>query len=279
MVTRSGESGYSIKELPSEKFYERLDSYLTFVSNYYSDSSTLSYPYKNNEEIRSLFAKVVKYIKTQPSILNGEHLKVHQCNLFNYWIYEQIDSYCKHKTYQPFQIFADFLLALSGFTYYSKDNTCKLDNSMVIIPDRKERKELYEYCIDHKTILDKSKLSNDNCKKYYTYVEKKIKLYEKFQALCSSRDVRKCPEFFYKICENKDPKLLLDQLSCKDEMVKEKQQLENAHNNDLASKRSNSFPGTQSVSDIGNVFLGVVVTSMTSGFLYKVNINLIKINQ
>ncbi|VVA00332.1 PIR protein [Plasmodium vivax] len=275
MVTQSGESvsqniiiGYSIKELPSEIFYEWLDSYLISASNYYSDCITLKDIYKQNYDIKGLCAKVVNYINTKPKISNEEHLKDHHCNLFNYWIYEQIDSYCKHKTYQPFQIFADFLLALSGFTYYSKDNTCKLDDSIPTIQDRKERKELYDYCIDYDTILEKSKHNKDKCDKYYKYVETKIELYKKFQALCPANNKSNYSDYC-KICEDKEPKHLLSQLKCDGIGVEKKTQLKGTPDSDLSGTTSNSFPGIQSVSDMGNVFLGVVVTSMTSGFLYK----------
>ncbi|CAG9481988.1 unnamed protein product [Plasmodium vivax] len=258
MVTRSGESGYSIKELPSEKFYEWLENYFISVSSYYNDCNKLSDLYKDNEKIKRLCAKVVKYIKNKPSIPNRIPLKDHHCNLFNYWIYEQLVSHYKDKPQEPVHVFGDFIRVLTGFAYYLNENTCKLDYKIAMIPDnknRKERKELYDYCIDYDTILEKSKHSKEKCNKYRTYVKNIIELYKKFQVLCPADDKSNYSDFC-KICENKDPKNLLDQLKCDSIGEKEKPPYEGAS-------------GIQSASNLGNAFLGVVVTSMTSGFLYK----------
>ncbi|CAI7718334.1 PIR protein [Plasmodium vivax] len=264
MATQTCDSGFSYNELPSERFHDWLNSNFISVSKYDSDCNTLDAPYKDNQEIRSLCAKVVKYIKTKPSILNGNHLKDHQCNLFNYWIYEQLDSYYKDDYKEHVQIFGNFLRVFSGLEYYKKENTCKLDSSIAMIPDIKEGKKLYEYCIDYKTILEKSQRSKDKCNKYCTYVKNIIQFYEKFQELCTPSDIRKCPDFFFKICENKDPKNLLVKLKCDDIGVRDKSSQE-----DASGITSNSSPSNESVSNFGNAFLGVVLTSMTSGFLYK----------
>ncbi|SCA81839.1 Plasmodium vivax Vir protein, putative [Plasmodium vivax] len=273
MATQPCDSKYSIKELPSERFYDWLDDYFMSILRHSSDCNTLSSPYKDNHEIKRLCSKIVKYITSKPPIFIEKHLKDHHCNLFNYWIYEQLVKECDGKSIDPALVFGNFLFVLSGLQYYLKDNTCKLNSSIPMMPDRQDRKELYEYCIDCDKILEKSKYNKDTCKKYCTYVEKKIPLYEKFQKLCSSSDQTKCPDF-YKKCEPHNPKVLLELLKCKDEMVNEKQQLK-----DNSGTTSNSSLSSQSVSNLSNAFLGVVVTSMTSGFLYKVNTNLIKINR
>ncbi|KMZ88729.1 hypothetical protein PVMG_05635 [Plasmodium vivax Mauritania I] len=272
MVTQPGESRFRIKELPSEIFYEWLDSYLISASNYYSDCITLKDIYKENYRIKGLCARVAKYIKTKPSISNREHLKDHHCNLFNYWIYEKLIRYYGDSSSVPFHVFGDFLRVLSGLKYYLNDNKCKLNDSIIINPYRKERKELYEYCIDYKTILEKFKNSKDQCNFYYTYVKKKIPSYKKVQELCSLSDKTKCPDFYEK-CEPHNPTVLLDQLNCDSIGVEEKQQ----HKGDPGTT-SNSSPSIESVSKFGHAFLGVVVASMSSGFLYKVNTNLIKIH-
>ncbi|SCA60772.1 VIR protein [Plasmodium vivax] len=264
MATQTCDSRFSYIELPSEKFNDWLNTNFITRSQYYSDCNYLKDRYKGNDRIKKLCARLVKYIKSTPLISNEEPLKHHHCNLFNYWIYEQLVSYYKGDYKEPVKIFGDFHRVLSGFTYYPKDVTCKLDNSIPTIPDRKERKELYEYCIDYDTILEKYKPSTDKCNKYCTYVKNKIQFYEKFQELCTSRDIRKCPDFFFKICENKDPKNLLVKLKCDDIGVRDKSSQE-----DASGITSNSSPSNESVSNFGNAFLGVVLTSMTSGFLYK----------
>ncbi|KMZ95190.1 hypothetical protein PVMG_05108 [Plasmodium vivax Mauritania I] len=265
--------GFSYNELPSERFHDWLNSNFISVSIYDSDCNSLDYSYKNNYGIKKLCAKVVKYIKSKPSITNIKHLKDHHCNLFNYWIYEQLVNECKDKSIKPALVFGNFLLVLSGLEYYQKENTCELDNKVATIPDITDRRKLYEYCVDCKTILDNYKHSKEKCQKYYTYVKKKIELYKKFHKLCSPDYESKCPDL-YKICDNCDPSVLLAQLKCDEIGVNDKALHEVA-----PGTTRNTSPSIESVSNLGNAFLGVVVTSMTSGFLYKVNTNLIKINQ
>ncbi|KMZ86086.1 hypothetical protein PVBG_05485 [Plasmodium vivax Brazil I] len=274
MVVQNYKSGYSIKELPSERFYDWLNSNLISATNYYSDCNTLNERYKQTYENKRLCARVAKYIKIKPSISNEKHLKDHHCNLLSYWIYEQLVRYYGDNFEETFHVFADILRVLSGLKYYFNDNKCELNSSIPIMPDRQKRKELYEYCIDYEKILEMSKLSKDKCYKYYAHVQEKIGLYKKFQALCSPRDESKCPDFFYKICDKRDPSVLLAQLKCDDIGVRDKSSQE-----DASGTTSNTSPSIESVSNLGNAFLGVVVTSMTSGLLYKVNTNLIKINK
>ncbi|EDL42682.1 variable surface protein Vir16, putative [Plasmodium vivax] len=264
MVTHSDKSGFNIKELPSERFYEWLNNNLIYIWRYSSDCNSLNNIYKRKPKNKELCAKIVNYIKSKPKISTEEHLKDHHCNLFNYWIYEQLANDYDNNSTEPALIFADILFVFSGLQYYPNNKTCKLDDNIVINPDRKKRKELYEYCIDYKTILEKSKLSKDNCKKYHTHVKDKIELYKKYQTFCSSDDNSECPDFFHKFCENKDPKNLLDQLNCDDIWGKEK-----PPHGDASGTTSNFFLSSQSASNLSNAFLGVVVTSMTSGFLYK----------
>ncbi|SCA60784.1 Plasmodium vivax Vir protein, putative [Plasmodium vivax] len=268
MVVQNYKSGYSIKELPSERFYDWLNSNLISATNYYSDCNTLNERYKRTYENKRLCARVAKYIKIKPSISNEKHLKDHHCNLLSYWIYEQLVSYYGDNSNETFHVFADILRVLSGLKYYLNNNKCELNSSIPIIPDRQEKKELYKYCIDYKTILEKSKHRKDQCNEYYKYVQKKILLYKKYETFCSSSDKRNCPDF-YENCKKNDPKVLLDQLKCKDEMLNEKQKPEDSPGTDSLGTTSSSFPRIQSVSNLGNAFLGVVVTSMTSGFLYK----------
>ncbi|KMZ83272.1 hypothetical protein PVBG_05899 [Plasmodium vivax Brazil I] len=227
MVTESGQSGFSIKELPSEKLYDWLNSNLTSTAQYYSDCYTLKDSYKQDDRIIGLCARVVKYIKNKPYISNGEHLKDHHCNLLSYWIYEQLVSYYGDNSNETFHVFADILRVLSGLKYYLNNNKCELNSSIPIIPDRQEKKELYKYCIDYKTILEKSKHRKDQCNEYYKYVQKKIQLYKKYETFCSSSDKRNCPDF-YENCKKNDPKVLLDQLKCKEEMLNEKQKPEDS---------------------------------------------------
>ncbi|KMZ95048.1 hypothetical protein PVMG_06030 [Plasmodium vivax Mauritania I] len=260
--------GYSIKELPSERFYDWLNSNLISATNYYSDCNTLSQPYKGNQKIKKLCAKVVKYINSRPRIASEEHLKDHHCNLLSYWIYEQLVSYYGDNSNETIHVFGDILRVLSRLIYYFNDNKCELNSSIPIMPDRQKRKELYEYCIDYEKILEMSKHSKEKCTKYHTYVQEKIQLYEEYQSLCASGDKINCPDYYEK-CKPPNPKDLLAQLKCDEIWGKEKPQLKDASGTDLSGTTRNSSPTIESSSNFGNAFLGVVLTSMTSGFLYK----------
>ncbi|VUZ99652.1 PIR protein [Plasmodium vivax] len=263
MSTQSCDSKYSYNELPSEKFYDLLNTNFMTTSQYYSDCNYLKDIYKKNDRIIGLCAKVVKYTKFNSPILNKEYLKDHHCNLFNYWIYEQLVRYYEDNYQEPVKIFGDILHALSMLEYYPNNKTCILHSSIAMIPDIKEAKKLFEYCIDYKTILEKSKHRKDKCDKYCTYVQKITQFYDKFQKLCTSGDSRDYPNFC-EICKDKDPKNLLVKLKCDDIGVRDKSSQE-----DASGITSNSSPSNESVSNFGNAFLGVVLTSMTSGFLYK----------
>ncbi|CAG9484406.1 unnamed protein product [Plasmodium vivax] len=255
---------FSYNELPSEKFHEWLNSNFISVSKYYSDcSNALNDIHKRNPKNIELCAKVLKYINSKPLLFNKEPLKDHHCNLFNYWIYEQLVTYYKGDYKEPVKIFGDFLQALSRLEYYNNNTTCKLDSSIVMIPDIKEGKKLYEYCIDYKTILEKSQDSKDKCNKYCTYVKNIIPIFQKYQGFCSPSNKTNCLAP-YENCKNYDPSVLLAKLKCDDIGGKEKTQ-----HGDASGTTSNPFLSSQSASNLGNAFLGVVVTSMTSGFLYK----------
>ncbi|EDL42607.1 variable surface protein Vir16, putative, truncated, partial [Plasmodium vivax] len=190
---------YSIKELPSERFYQWLDDYFISIPQYYGDCNKLSDPYKDNEKIKRLCKKVVKYIKSKPFIPNIKHLKDHHCNLFNYWIYEQLVSYYENNSREPFHIFGNFLAILSELEPNLKDNKCTLDFNITMIQDREKIKKLYGYCVDYKSILENYKHSKEKCTKYHTYVQEKIQLYEEYQSLCASGDKINCPDYYEKL--------------------------------------------------------------------------------
>ncbi|VUZ99871.1 PIR protein [Plasmodium vivax] len=123
---------------------------------------------------------------------------------------------------------------------------------------------------------------------YYKYIERKIPIYEHIKNLCTPESANTCPEF-YKQCKECDPKKLLSELNCHLQMQeKNKAALEKgkatqglvSHPNQedasaltgrtgLPDPSQKSQVSSSAVTNASNAFLGVVVTSMTSGFLYK----------
>ncbi|KMZ77221.1 hypothetical protein PVIIG_05880 [Plasmodium vivax India VII] len=153
-------------------------------------------------------------------------------------------------------------------SYYKK---CKPDFNIAQQDDWEKRKELYDYCVDSEAIVQTANRYKDTCNDIYTYIKGKAHLYKHFNEPCLSKNENKCPKFYSK-CKNYHPDTLLPQLYCYEAMKKEEataaaalSQAGTFSSDGLQLKSESSPPATQA----GNVFLGVVVTSMTSGALYK----------
>ncbi|GAB69818.1 hypothetical protein PCYB_005670, partial [Plasmodium cynomolgi strain B] len=160
---------------------------------------------------------------------------------------------------------------------------------LVLYDDLRNRRELYEYCVDYSSIYKLLPYYPQKCEEFYKYVESKKRLYKYFKQLCYSSDENKCPNF-YSQCEQYDPEIVLRTLPCHRDKINE----EVAHvSSDLQREKLLSDRETVSrqasvgmgpvgtifngkfhtVTKVGNILLGVVATSMTSGALYRVNIN------
>ncbi|SCA60716.1 Plasmodium vivax Vir protein, putative [Plasmodium vivax] len=165
----------------------------------------------------------------------------------------------------------------------SYHNKCEPDNLIATQDDWWKRKELYGYCVDYDTISGMNAYFHTYCKEFYMYLKEKDVLYKEYNEYCSKEDQNKCPHFFSK-CANKDPTILLNKLSCYAEMQRSEAldlnreerpataEIDpdlNADKADHPIGSQKSRDGTNPVTNSGNVLLGVVITSMTSGALYK----------
>ncbi|GAB70004.1 CYIR protein, partial [Plasmodium cynomolgi strain B] len=162
--------------------------------------------------------------------------------------------------------------------------------------DWRERKELYEYYVDYYPVSETVKIYSDRCNEFYHYVERKKPLYKHFKELCTGDNTNKCPEF-YAQCEQYDPDKVLSHLSCHNEIMKERSsatssvlEIRNTHSDSETKSRETSVvmvpvditnlnEKSHTITKVGNILLGVVATSMTSGALYRVNIKFIDTNQ
>ncbi|KNA00995.1 hypothetical protein PVNG_03102 [Plasmodium vivax North Korean] len=124
------------------------------------------------------------------------------------------------------------------------------------------------------------------CKDFYKYVQSKIKLYEHFKEPCLKEDTKKCPEF-YAQCVQYHPEKVLPHHDCYNEIMQDSTiavsrvpQIINRHTVDepeseeendgrmpVGSPKLNE--NTHNIRMYGNVLLGVVATTMTSGALYR----------
>ncbi|KMZ82494.1 hypothetical protein PVIIG_05355 [Plasmodium vivax India VII] len=279
--------------LPSDNFYEKLDhDEDTNLSNYNSECISFS-SNKINLGLKRPCALVLKYLANSYKKSEKANMEYDDCILLNYWIYGKI--YEKHRdisnsgrSFGELQRLWNSLILNPYKTSYN--DKCEPDNSIATQNDWKKRKELYGYCVDYDTLQRMISNYDKHCKIIYKYLKEKVELYNEYYEYCSSGDNNnKCPRFFSK-CENKDPNNLLSQLTCKEVMqaeealsAKEDKRLATAAA-DLSLTADNAglpmgsqMPdaGSNPVTKSGNVLLGVVVTSMTSGALYKVKTDLI----
>ncbi|KNA01345.1 variable surface protein Vir4 [Plasmodium vivax North Korean] len=279
------------KELPSD------DLYLTFkfdnekLTEYKGNCSSIKLSHKKKRVIE-LCTRVLKYLKTTYAASNHEKSDYDVCMLLNYWTYKRLNEiFGSEDTSNIFQAFGQIQgiwndyndNELKGATYVK----CKPHFEIHSERDWVKRKELCEYCLDYNTIY---KLADHfdgiYCKKYYDYFEKTADLYKYFDQHCSPSDKKECPTFYDK-CKKYDPNNFLTKLSCHQEMQKKKQDAAAAqqHGESAAGEPHSGLstdegsPDSSSLMAVspriakqaGDVFLGVIVTSMTSGFLYRVS--------
>ncbi|KMZ96078.1 hypothetical protein PVNG_06375 [Plasmodium vivax North Korean] len=157
---------------------------------------------------------------------------------------------------------------------------------MVSHKDWRKRKELYEYFVDYspmKQIVDKY---DERCNEFYVYVENKAPLYKHFERLCPNRNPNKCPEF-YDDCKKYNPKKVLLTFNCHHNITNKRKEdarsapqrakalLGSATDSEYSDGRKKPFDdpvlsgNSHNVRMYGNVLLGVVATTMTSGVLYR----------
>ncbi|KMZ76764.1 hypothetical protein PVIIG_05845 [Plasmodium vivax India VII] len=287
-----------VGDLNSEKFYKGLED-LSDYTKYFNDCESLN-TMPNGRLVRNYCARLLKYLETNSFSRNNDN-EYDYCLLLNYWVYSSLNIIL-HSKY-PSQIVPAFGNIVFIWNSFIKDKLkkpeneiCKPNSDIIMHKDWRDRKELYEYYVDYKPIIQTVKNYSYTCKEYYHYVENKKKIYKHFKKHCPSDDTKKCPKY-YTQCEPYNPEYVLPTLECHKQIIKEREadassalQKAKVHSvNEFDSEDSDDrmrpddgpkFSGNpHTVTKLGNVLLGVVATSMTSGALYRVNINsLIQIN-
>ncbi|CAI7718342.1 Plasmodium vivax Vir protein, putative [Plasmodium vivax] len=269
--------------LPSDNFYRTLDHNNEHLGKYNAECKEFigSSKYK----IKRICTQLLKYLESSDKIKDKENSAYDDCLLLNYWIYGKIvEKYYKesHKVIPAFGelqgVWNDLIRNSSNTLYYDK---CKPYFHIVMKDDWRKRKELYGYCVDYDTISSMIPYYPRRCKEIYMYLKKKDELYNEYKGYCSTSESKKCPDFFSK-CEKKDPTILLKKLNCYDDMLSlealssKKGPATEGTDPDLTADKAGlpldsqtARDGTNPITSSGNVLLGVVVTSMTSGALYK----------
>ncbi|KMZ95050.1 hypothetical protein PVMG_06032 [Plasmodium vivax Mauritania I] len=286
------------EELNSKHFYNELERLNNFST--YKEKCKPLIGTRGGKAIMNTCAKLLYYLKNK-QISNKQNAQYDTCPLLNYWVYSKLNMILNsYNSTDISQTFAQIVRIWNDFIYdvlkKTKNETCEPMSNIVAYEDWKKRKELYEYYVDYSPIYESLPFFQDRCKDFYHYVESKKPLYEHFKKYCYPDKKGGCPEF-YDQCEQYDPEKVLPHPYCKDVIMQEsaasspsvsqlgKVLLGNEPNSEEADDRKMTFDppnlsgNPHTVTKFGNVLLGVVATTMTSGALYRVNINsLIQIN-
>ncbi|CAG9484400.1 unnamed protein product [Plasmodium vivax] len=270
--------------LTSERFYYRLNHDDQNLEDHDSECRSLLSK-KGLHKYNRICKKLLKFLKYSNAISDKEDSTYDDCILFNYWMYNEIaqrNNYDYTKKVNP--VFGDLqfiwnslIIDKSNESYFNK---CKPDFYIPTQDDWKKRKQLYDYYVNSGTIVQIANSFPNTCEDIYRYIKGNSHLYKHFNERCSSENENQCPNFYNK-CKKYHPDILLPKLTCyKNMQEKESASAESA----LSQRKQPELPedGTFSSDDLqlgkdssppliktGDVLLGVVATTMTSGALYK----------
>ncbi|CAI7719837.1 PIR protein [Plasmodium vivax] len=235
-------------------------------------------------------AKLLYYLKNN-QISNKENAQYDVCPLLNYWVYNKLSMILNSYYSSELKIaFGKIVLIWNTFIQdrlkEHENETCKPDTDLVLYDDWRERKNLYEYYVDYSSISNTLVAYKQWCEDFYKYVESKKPLYKHFKERCLSRDTKRCPKF-YEQCLQYDPEIVLPHRDCPEEIMKKRAaaaltvpQLRNGllgsePNSEVTDGRMKTFDPpilsgkSHTADNVGNILLGVVATTMTSGALYR----------
>ncbi|EDL42719.1 variable surface protein Vir4, putative [Plasmodium vivax] len=249
-------------DLISEIIYKQLDN-LSGFNEYLNQCNSLP-QLRMRQSLRITCARLLKYLKTYK--FSKEDNEYDICILLNYWVYNRLNvilqSYNYSKIYQAFgeigNIWSSFIE--DNLKEVEKD-TCKRMHNIVNHDDWRERKKLYDYYVNYSTIEKTIPNFTQKCPEYWTYVDSHTSLYEYFEKHC------------------KNPKMKQKKA---DTLAKARQELQegrSANQEQISGIPGSSEvsaggslmtrDGTHPVTQTGNILLGVVATSLTSGALYR----------
>ncbi|KMZ83391.1 hypothetical protein PVBG_06294 [Plasmodium vivax Brazil I] len=276
--------------LHSDRFYQKLNLNYEDVEKDYAECNEFSGS-SSKYKIKRICTQLLKYLESSAKISDKENSAYDDCLLLNYWIYSTLVKKYYKNSYNAIHAFAelqsvwnDLIKNSSKTAYYDK---CQPDFHMVMKDDWRKRKELYDYCVDYDMLQKMLPYYKTHCEEIYKYLKEKDALYKEYSKHCSVAGNNMCPQFFSK-CEKKDPNILLNMLDCYAEMqskeaLKKEERPATTETAPGPTEARAGLPtdsqkartGTNPVTNSGNVLLGVVVTSMTSGALYKVKTDFI----
>ncbi|VUZ93662.1 PIR protein [Plasmodium vivax] len=243
---------------------------------------TYENPYQHSH-VTYVCSIILNYLKNN-NVSDNNTNQFSICKLLNYWAYSTLNDLFPTEGKSKIDYFYKEIEKIwykrindsSSVDYYKK---CKPDRVLFDYDDWKLRKELYDYYVDILPISKYLKFYTADCEQYYKYIKYKQKIYDQYEKFCENPDDMKCPNFFNE-CKKYNPKDILPELTCYSKMIEEEKAQQQASQAALASQGHKvpsaqlgdaeiPKPNTSIGAQASNVFLGVVVTSMTSGALYK----------
>ncbi|SCA59714.1 Plasmodium vivax Vir protein, putative [Plasmodium vivax] len=274
-------------------FYDMLETSDTSKS-YDEYCGTAQEPLQNNRLVRNICATILNYLETIYSKSEHQNDAYDTCKLLNYWVYNRLNivlhSYISNNPNYVNLAHAAIVGKWNDFNDLKlqkpKNKTCEPIGNIVAYRDWEKRKELYEYYVDYSTIKPNLNFYPQICNKFYKYVESKKPLYKHFKERCTIRDTNRCPDF-YDQCKQYDPEKVLRDLHCNDGIRQESDtasfRVPRIRSGDSVNEPdseegnvgmmpvgpSNLNGNPKTVENVGNILLGVVATTMTSGALYR----------
>ncbi|VVA00271.1 PIR protein [Plasmodium vivax] len=275
-------------ELISDHFYENLDAYTEQrgFDKYCKSLQNL----KRGGQVFRICTVLLNFLKIKYSNAGKQDDEYDVCGLLNYWVYSRLQTiYGDNDDSKIFEAFGKLQGIWSDFIYNElrkiNPNVCEHISNIAVQYDWQKRQELLNYCVDVNNLIRTPNINPESCNKYYEYIKSKTDLYNEYELLCDSANKDKCPMFFNK-CRNYKPEDVLHTLRCPTVMEKFRPAAAKAsQEGDTYSSSETNSEGrdgrkmphdapilsgkSNNVRMYGNVLLGVVATSMTSGALYR----------
>ncbi|CAI7717822.1 PIR protein [Plasmodium vivax] len=274
----------------TRKLYEELETTKTFA-RYDKYCRSFEAPVRNRSLVKNICSTILNYLETTYSALNHTNDAYNVCILLNYWVYERLNVFLYSNDFKYINpIFGEIVLKWNDFikdkSKELKNEICKPNDKIVVYDDWKKRQKLYEYYVDYHQIIQQIQYDKTHCKEFRQYIESKKTLYDHFKERCPNTDTNKCPEFYVQ-CEEYHPEKVLPNLDCyggirqvsdiASSRVPRIGSGDSVHEPDSEDSDGPKMPDDapilsgkpHNVRMYGNVLLGVVATSMTSGALYR----------
>ncbi|CAI7718709.1 PIR protein [Plasmodium vivax] len=206
------------KNLPSYKFYEKIDENITDTTydNYCTNVKSLENGKDDLTTFCKKFAKNLKKLPTADNIGKNSH---DSCLSVKYWFYYKLNKILETHDYSANrEHIINLFINLESKIYNELLKNKKTDKCPIEIKANLEKENeeqiLYDYFNNYSTIFDCNNSSNkENCSKYCKYVNEINEKYREHQNKCCGLNYLNCGDYFN--CNGKyNPLVLIHKLNC-----------------------------------------------------------------